>query len=229
MKRGDPVLAQRAETINKYLDTMVRTMSVDPTVPSGITPTIARKAAFLGEPLDKAAKAAGKVDPFEQRLKDLERQAMGLNSQTIENSADDRNRARYEPIAHRFADRYGVPREVASFLFGQEAGWNPAIGQTRIDNNGDGKPDSTAKGIGQFIESTAKQYGLIDEQGNDFRGDANKSMEAAMKLLSDNYRKTGSWEKALAAYGVTDRRNFKTEEAYNSVIERARRAIQGDD
>jgi hypothetical protein len=228
MKRGDPLLAQRAQTINKYLDVMTRLSPVDPSVPAGLTPALVRKAAFLGEPLDQAAKAAGKVDPFEQRLKALEQQAVNVNMQTIQNAGDDRNRQRYEPIAHRFADRYGVPREVMSFLVGQESGWDAAVGQTRIDNDGDGKPDSSAVGIAQFTRGTAKEYGLIDDQGNDFRTDANKSLEAAAKYLSDLYKRHGDWEKALKAYGVIARSNFKSEDQYASVLNRARQAIQGE-
>lgn len=228
MKKGDPILAQRAQTINKYLDVMTRLSPVDPTVPKGITPAQVRKAAFLGEPLDQAAAKGPNVDPFEQRLKQLEQQAIGVNTQSIQNSTDDRNRARYEPIAWKAADQYGVPREVASFLFGQESGWNAAVGQTRIDNNGDGKPDSTAVGIAQFTEGTGARYGLVDKANNvDLRSDATKAIPAAMKYLSDLYKQYGDWEKALRAYGVIHPSNFKTQESYNDVLNRARAAIQG--
>lgn len=137
------------------------------------------------------------------------------------------NQAKWEPVAHAAAERFGVPKKVASFLFGQESGWNPDIGQTKIDNNGDGKPDSSAVGIGQFIESTGREFGLVGD-GFDHRGDAEKSINASMNYLSKLYKRFGNWEQALNAYGVIDRRNFKSDKDYQSVINRARAAISGD-
>jgi soluble lytic murein transglycosylase-like protein len=239
--KADRTLDERAKTINNYLDTMVRTAPADPNVPKGLTPRDVRKAAFLGMPVDQAGQAGGK-DDFQARVKALEDQAARLNLETIagttaqavqqqDAAAAAENQARYEPVAHKAADKYGVPKAVASFLFGQESNWNPAVGGTKIDNNGDGKPDSTAMGIGQWTKSSAIQYGLVVEKDGkiikDDRGDANKSIDASMRYLSDLYRKLGSWEKALEAYGVTARSNFKDEQAYQSVIGRARSAIEG--
>ncbi len=133
------------------------------------------------------------------------------------------DRAKLEPIAHEAADQFGVPRQGASWLFGQESGWRADVG-TQIDNNGDGKPDSSAVGIAQFIKETGRRYGLVGD-GFDNRTDPTKAIPAAMNYLADLKKKTGDWIKALHAYGVLARSNFKTDADYNRTVAAARAAF----
>ena len=57
-----------------------------------------------------------------------------------------------------------------------------------------------AKGIWQFIYSTAKSYGLEINSYVDERMDIEKSMDAAARYLRDAYRIFGDWALAISSY-----------------------------
>ena len=60
-----------------------------------------------------------------------------------------------------------------------------------------------ARGLWQFMPATARAYHLHVKEGViDERISPPKSTEAAVKFLSDLYRKMGSWEFALASYNM---------------------------
>jgi membrane-bound lytic murein transglycosylase D len=93
----------------------------------------------------------------------------------------------YLPEMERVFRERNLPIELTRLPF-VESGFNP-------------KASSKARAVGvwQFIRSTARQYDLVDKK-QDRRRDVRASTIAAAKLLSYNYRQTGSWPLALMAY-----------------------------
>lgn len=59
-----------------------------------------------------------------------------------------------------------------------------------------------ARGFWQFLESTAKEYGLEVNEEVDERYDVEKSTEAACRYLNDAYARLGSWSLAAGSYNM---------------------------
>jgi membrane-bound lytic murein transglycosylase D len=59
-----------------------------------------------------------------------------------------------------------------------------------------------AAGLWQFMPETGRTYGLTVDRWVDQRLDPVEATEAAVRLLSDLYRRFGSWELAMAAYNM---------------------------
>lgn len=102
------------------------------------------------------------------------------------------------------SSKYGIPVGILSAQLKQESGFNPNAGSV-----------AGAKGIAQFIDSTAKSYGIDP-------WNVNQSLEGQARMMADLYKTYGSWERSLSAYnsGNPDRYNdpsFRTH--YGSVGE----------
>ncbi len=94
----------------------------------------------------------------------------------------------YMPIIEEEIDRAGVPHEL-KYLPVIESALNPkAVSR------------ANAKGLWQFMFSTAKLYGLKSNNYIDERFDPIKSTKAAIRYLDDLYKLFGKWELAIAAY-----------------------------
>jgi hypothetical protein len=97
-------------------------------------------------------------------------------------------------MALQVAEHYDIPKDLFLGLNAHEsAGWNPAAKN----------PKSSARGLGQFIDGTAKSYfdEPITNDENDPRNHPGKSLDASARYLRDLYGQHGDWEKAVLHYG----------------------------
>ena len=94
----------------------------------------------------------------------------------------------YMPIFQETFDRYDLPEELRAMAI-IESALNP----TAVSRVG-------AKGMWQFMYSTARMYGLHIDSFVDERLDPVKSADAAARYLRDAYKIFGDWNLAIASY-----------------------------
>lgn len=97
---------------------------------------------------------------------------------------------RYTAAMRASLARAGLPTDLV-WLSLIESGHNPTI----VSPVG-------AAGLWQFMPETGRTYGLVVDRWVDQRLDPVEATEAAVRLLSDLYRRFGSWELAMAAYNM---------------------------
>ena len=94
--------------------------------------------------------------------------------------------SQYQGLVSNAAMNYGVPEELLTRVLHAESGFNPnAVSPTG------------ARGIAQFIQSTANQYGVD-------RNDPKSSIAGAAHYLSDLKKQEGTWAGALSKYLGSD-------------------------
>jgi membrane-bound lytic murein transglycosylase D len=97
---------------------------------------------------------------------------------------------RYSPALRTALARAGLPTDLV-FLSLIESSHNPTI----VSSAG-------AAGLWQFMPDAGRMYGLTVDRWVDERFDAQRSTEAAVRYLSDLYRRFGNWDLAMAAYNM---------------------------
>lgn len=83
------------------------------------------------------------------------------------------------------AENHGVPTNIAAALFHRES----SGGKNLVSDKG-------AVGPGQIMPGTAAAYGVADVHSLK----PEENVDLAMRILADNFKKTGSWADALAMY-----------------------------
>ncbi len=97
---------------------------------------------------------------------------------------------RYAPAIKTELGRAGLPTDLV-WLSLIESSHNPTIASP-----------VGAAGLWQFMPDAARSYGLTVDRWVDERLDPERSTQAAVRYLSDLYRRFGSWELAMAAYNM---------------------------
>ena len=96
---------------------------------------------------------------------------------------------RFFPVIESVLNKYGVPSDF-KYLPIAESGLLNIISPAK------------ATGYWQFLESTAREYGLEVNSEIDERYHIEKSTEAACKFILESYNKYGSWTMAAASYNA---------------------------
>lgn len=159
---------------------------------------------WYGQERPLKVKGQEKINPeqelnkmFEKAEQAIDQLRTSTSSTTISapnNFREAEGYAQHAPVVKAAAQTHGVPVEIAEALIGKESTFNPNA-KGPVIKEGTHKGDR-AMGLGQVMAKTAAAYGVTD------RASLNPAEQAdlAMRVLSDNYKNTGSWKDAISMY-----------------------------
>ncbi len=99
------------------------------------------------------------------------------------------DKQKYIDKANQTEKKYGLPNNLLVGLLKTESNFDPEV------ISGRRKSSAGAIGIAQFMPGTAKDFG-IDPRN------ADQSIDAAGRYLSQNYKKLGNWDDTLRSYNM---------------------------
>ena len=141
-------------------------------------PPLPKKLDFAGEPVP--------LQYFDVR-RSLDKEILKIMFWHSETILYIKRSATFFPIVEPILKKYGVPDDF-KYLLVAESGMTNVVSP------------SGAVGYWQFMERTAKKYGLIINNEVDQRYDIIASTQAACRYLLDAYNELGSWTLAAASY-----------------------------
>jgi hypothetical protein len=177
---GSCIISLSLITISAFKDNDTVILSSDNTVSEVISPKIPQEIFLFGEKIPIES-----LDIYER----LERELIVntyLHSATLLGL---KRAARWFPVIEPMLKQNNIPDDF-KYL---------ALAESNLDNV---ISPAGATGYWQFIEASAKKYGLEVNQQVDERYHVEKSTLAACKYLKEAYHKFGSWTMAAAAYNA---------------------------